>query len=103
MRKAMLCAIIALSCGWVAQAQKSQNDTILVKSLNIKFDKETYESKTGKSKTDYLALIDGEWYYTNKTSYEKYFKIRKFGGTPNVFFVKPKESKVKSTPKVIVL
>lgn len=102
MRKAMLCAIIALSCVWAAQAQKSQNDTILV-TVPVKFDKETYESKTGKSKTDYLVLIEGEWYYTNKTSYDRYLTCKKFGGNPNVFFVKPKDSKVKSTPRVIVL
>jgi len=104
MRKSVLCAIIAFTCVWAAQAQKSQNDTVLVRSNNIKFDVETFESESGKFHTDYLALIDGVWYHTNKTSYEKYFKIKKFGGNPNVFFVKPKsEGKVKSNPKVIVL
>ena len=104
MRKSILCAIIAFTCVWAAQAQKVQNDTILVRSSNIKFDVETFESESGKFHTDYLALIDGVWYHTNKTSYEKFLKIKRFGGTPNVFFVKPRnESKVKSNPKVIVL
>jgi len=103
MKKAILCAIIALTCGWAAQAQKSQNDTVLVRSTNVKVSKETYETKEGKSKVDYLVLIDGEWYYTNKSSYDKYMKVKRLGGIPNVFFVKPKESKVKVTPKVIVL
>ena len=103
MKKLAICAIIAFSCVWVAQAQAGQNDTILVVSNNVRIEKETFESTTGKFHVNYLALIDGEWYYTNKSSYDRYYKCKKFGGKPNLFFVKPKESKVKTVPRVIVL
>lgn len=81
----------------------SQKDTILVTSTNIKLSKETYEVKDGEFRVSYFALIDGEWYYTTKSSYTKYMTIKRLGGTPNVYFVKPRETKVKTTPKVIVL
>lgn len=103
MKKFIVCAIIALSCVGAFAAQKSQNDTVLVRSASIKFDVEFYESKTGKTHIDYLCLIDGEWYHTNKTSYDRYNTCKKFGGKPNVFWVKPKDTKVKTLPKVIVL
>lgn len=104
--KKMFIGAMMLVASVIAGAQNakvSEKDTVMVKYSSIKFDKETYESKTGKFRTDYLVLIDGNWYETNKTSYERYLKIKRFGGTPCVCFVKPKESKVKVTPKVIVL
>lgn len=104
--KKMFIGAMMLVASVIAGAQNtkvSEKDTVMVKYSSIKFDKETYESKTGKFKTDYLVLIDGTWYETNKTSYERYLKIKRFGGTPCVCFVKPKESKVKVTPRVIVL
>lgn len=104
--KKMIIGAMMLVASVIAGAQNtkvSEKDTVMIKYSSIRFDKETYESKTGKFKTDYLVLIDGTWYETNKTSYERYLKIKKFGGIPCVCFVKPKESKVKVTPKVIVL
>lgn len=104
--KKMIIGAMMLVASVIAGAQNtkvSEKDTVMVKYSSIKFDKETYESKTGKFKTDYLVLIDGTWYETTKTAYERYYKIKRFGGTPCVCFVKPKESKVKVTPKVIVL
>ena len=106
MKKIIIVALMLLGGVYAAGAQTtktSEKDTILVKAANVKFSKETYETSKGKSKTDYLVLINGEWYSTNKTSYEKYMTICRLGGTPNLYFVKPKESKVKVTPKVIVL
>lgn len=103
--KKITIVVAMLVASVVANAQnvKAEKDTILVTSKSIRFDKESYESKTGKFRTDYLVLIDGEWYFTNKTSYDRYYACLRFGGKPNVFFVKPKESKVKTAPKVIVL
>ena len=104
--KKMFIGAMMLVASVIAGAQNtkvSEKDTTVVKYSSIKFDKETYESKTGKFKTDYLVLIDGTWYETNKSSYERYYLIKRYGGIPCVVFVKPKESKVKVTPKVIVL
>lgn len=106
MKKIIIVALMLLGEAFVAGAQttkESVKDTVLITSSNIKFSKETYETEKGKSKTDYLVLVDGEWYYTNKSSYNKYLSIERLGGTLNAYFVKPKDSKVKSTPKVIVL
>ena len=60
--------IIALVISMVANAQ---NDTTIVKK-DVRFDKETYTSKSGDTKEYYYAYIGDECYSSNKTSYERY-------------------------------
>lgn len=62
-----------------------QNDTTLVKTANPKWDKVEYVSKkTGEVKTEYIVIVDGKEYRSNKTSSERYALIRRFGGVPCV-------------------
>lgn len=62
-----------------------QNDTTKVATPNIKFDKVEYVSKkTAEVKTEYIVVLDGKEYKTNKTSYERYRLIRRMGGVPCV-------------------
>lgn len=67
---------------------KAQNDTTLVNSAKVvRFEKETYPSKTGEVKESYTATLDGETYPSNKTSAKRYALIRRHGGTPAVVII----------------
>jgi len=76
----------------------AQKDTVVISST-VKFDKETFVSDKGNYKESYQVQVDGKWYYTTKTSYERYYTILRYGGTPTVAFVKEND-KIK---RVIVL
>jgi hypothetical protein len=88
MKKLMLIAAIvlgAINAG--AQTTKVSADTTIVKSV-VRFDKETFEGSKGTHKETYQVLVDGKWYSTTKTAYDRYFTIKRFGGQPCVAYVK---------------
>lgn len=72
-----------------ASAQtKALNDTMVVKTTDIKWETEVLVSqKTGKSREEYTATIDGVTYPTNKTSMKRYETIKRFGGQPCVALI----------------
>lgn len=91
MKKFIIGAILlvaSMTAGAQTTKVSEKADTTTVKSVNVKFDKETFESKTGKAQVTYIVLIDGKWYKTTKTSYERYFTIKRNGGTPCIVFIK---------------
>lgn len=82
MKKAMISAVLLTA---LCVSAKAQNDTTKVATSNPKWDKVEYTSKkTNEVKTEYVVIIGGKEYKTNKTSYERYRLIVKFGGTPCV-------------------
>lgn len=90
MKKFIIVAILlvaSMTAGAQTTKVSEKADTVVVKAM-VKFDKETFESKTGKAQTNYLVLVNGVWYKTTKTSYERYFTIKRNGGTPCVVFIK---------------
>lgn len=92
MKKAFitLFAVVATATGLYAQ-DKAKNDTMVVKATSIKWETEVLVSqKTGKSRTDYYATIDGVTYPTNKTSMQRYATIKRFGGEPCVALINKK-------------
>lgn len=81
--------VIALVISMVANAQ---NDTTIVKK-DVRFDKETYTSKSGDIKEYYYAYIGDECYSSNKTSYERYKAYIRFGIKPTYALITNKKSK----------
>lgn len=81
--------IIALAISMVANAQ---NDTTIVKK-DVRFDKETYTSKSGDTKEYYYAYIGDECYSSNKTSYERYKAYKRFGIKPTYALITNKKGK----------
>lgn len=81
--------IIALVISMVANAQ---NDTTIVKK-DVRFDKETYTSKSGDTKEYYYAYIGEVCYSSNKTSYERYKAYKKFGIKPTCALITNKKGK----------
>jgi hypothetical protein len=81
--------IIALVISMVANAQ---NDTTIVKK-DVRFDKETYTSKSGDTKEYYYAYIGDECYSSNKTSYERYKAYKRFGIKPTYALITNKKGK----------
>ena len=81
--------IIALTISMVANAQ---NDTTIVKK-DVRFDKETYTSKSGDTKEYYYAYIGDECYSSNKTSYERYKAYKRFGIKPTYALITNKKGK----------
>ena len=81
--------IIALVISMVANAQ---NDTTIVKK-DVRFDKETYTSKSGDTKEYYYAYIGNECYSSNKTSYERYKAYKRFGIKPTYALITNKKGK----------
>lgn len=81
--------IIALAISMVANAQ---NDTTIVKK-DVRFDKETYTSKSGDTKEYYYAYIGDECYSSNKTSYERYKTYKRFGIKPTYALITNKKGK----------
>ena len=81
--------IIALVISMVANAQ---NDTTIVKK-DVRFDKETYTSKSGDTKEYYYAYIGDECYSSNKTSYERYKAYIRFGIKPTCALITNKKGK----------
>lgn len=81
-------AVLAIAGAVSASAQntKSQNDTTIVNSGNIKWDKVTYIADNAKveNKTEYVCVIDGEAHHTNKTSYERAKLAERFKARPIV-------------------
>ena len=87
MKKMLL--VIALVISMVANAQ---NDTTIVKN-DVRFDKETYTSKSGDTKEYYYAYIGDECYSSNKTSYERYKAYKRFGIKPTYALITNKKGK----------
>lgn len=81
--------IITLVISMVANAQ---NDTTIVKK-DVRFDKETYTSKSGDTKEYYYAYIGDECYSSNKTSYERYKAYKRFGIKPTYALITNKKGK----------
>lgn len=81
--------IIALAISMVANAQ---NDTTIVKK-DVRFDKETYTSKSGDTKEYYYAYIGEVCYSSNKTSYERYKAYKRFGIKPTCALITNKKGK----------
>lgn len=81
--------IIALVISMVANAQ---NDTTIVKK-DVRFDKETYTSKSGDTKEYYYAYIGEVCYSSNKTSYERYKAYKRFGIKPTYALITNKKGK----------
>ena len=81
--------VIALVISMVANAQ---NDTTIVKK-DVRFDKETYTSKSGDTKEYYYAYIGNECYSSNKTSYERYKAYKRFGIKPTYALITNKKGK----------
>lgn len=81
--------VIALVISMVANAQ---NDTTIVKK-DVRFDKETYTSKSGDTKEYYYAYIGDECYSSNKTSYERYKAYKRFGIKPTYALITNKKGK----------
>ena len=88
MKKLLLIAAIvlgAINAG--AEPTKVAADTTVVKT-SVRFDKETFVGDKGNFKETYQVLVNGKWYPTNKSSYERYFLIKRYGGQPCVVFIK---------------
>lgn len=83
----IIAAIVLGAINASAEPTKVAKDTTVIKSV-VKFDKETFEGSKGTHKETYQVLVDGKWYYTTKSSYERYYLIKKYGGTPVVVFIK---------------
>lgn len=81
--------VIALVISMVANAQ---NDTTIVKK-DVRFDKETYTSKSGDTKEYYYAYIGEVCYSSNKTSYERYKAYKRFGIKPTYALITNKKGK----------
>jgi hypothetical protein len=81
--------VIALVISMVANAQ---NDTTIVKK-DVRFDKETYTSKSGDTKEYYYAYVGEVCYSSNKTSYERYKAYRRFGIKPTCVLITNKKGK----------
>lgn len=81
--------VIALVISMVANAQ---NDTTIVKK-DVRFDKETYTSKSGDTKEYYYAYIGEVCYSSNKTSYERYKAYKRFGIKPTCALITNKKGK----------
>lgn len=102
MKKLIIIAAIVLgTINAGAQTTKVSNDTTVIRSV-VRFDKETFVGDKGTHKESYQVLVNREWYPTTKTSYERYFTIKKYGGVPCVVFITPK-NKSNATPRVAVL
>ena len=97
MKKLVIAAVILGMINAGVKPTKVVNDTTVIKS-NVRFDKETFVGNKGSYKETYQVLVDGKWYSTTKTSYERYFLIKKYNGIPTVVFVKSKNN-----TKVVVL
>ena len=87
MKKLLIIAVMVLGTIAASGQNKVQKDTVVVKTA-VKFDKETFEGSKGSFKETYQVFMDGKWYSTTKTSYERYFTIKRYGGTPTVVAVK---------------
>lgn len=83
----------------IATVSYAQCDTVAIKAP-IRFDTETIVTKSGKSTEKFYAIYNGETYDSNKTSMNRYYTIRKFGGQPCAVLITNKKSKTK---KIIVL
>ena len=83
-----LALLLAISAGLSAENKpKAVNDTTLVAGI-VRFDKETFPSKTGEKKEIYTATTqDGQTLPSNKTSAKRYELIRRHGGTPAVVLI----------------
>lgn len=88
MRKIIIILTFILSCS-IAIAQ---NDTTIVKK-DVRFDKETYTSKSGDTKEYYYAYIGDECYSSNKTSYERYKAYIRFSIKPTYALITNKKGK----------
>ena len=81
--------IIALVISMVANAQ---NDTTIVKK-DVRFDKETYTSKSGDTKEYYYAYIGEVCYSTNKETYNRNKAYKRFGIKPTYAIITNKKGK----------
>lgn len=84
-----LCAIIA----------KAQSDTTVIYKP-IQFETEQITSKTGKSYTKYYAILDKNYYESNKVSMDRYCQIKRFNGQPCVVLITSGKTRKQ---KIIVL
>lgn len=88
MRKIIIVLTFILSCS-IAMAQ---NDTTIVKK-DVRFDKETYTSKSGDTKEYYYAYTDNVCYSTNKETYNRNKAYKRFGIKPTYAIITSKRGK----------
>lgn len=87
----LIAAIVLGAINAGAQTTKVSADTTVIRTT-VRFDKETFEGSKGTHKETYQVLVDGKWYPTTKTSYERYFLIKRFGMQPCVVYIKKGKS-----------
>lgn len=77
----------------------AQSDTTIV-TKPITFDSEVITSKTGKEYTKYYVVYNNEYYESTKQSFDRYYLIKRFGGTPCVVLITTGKTKKQ---KIIIL